>query len=87
MADNQNKGEEQSSAGQKKNYGGRKYYYRKRYYKNQNKDNYQKSSELKLEFKKVSIVVPLLNGFVKKIYRLLITSKYFSIDNCTFLIQ
>lgn len=61
MADNQNKSEEQSSAGQKKNYGRRKYYYRKKYNKNQNKDNYPKSDELKLEFKKVSLVIPLLN--------------------------
>lgn len=62
MADNQNKSEGQAPADSKKNYGGRrKYYYRKRYYKGQNKDNYQKSNELKLEFKKVSIVVPLLN--------------------------
>lgn len=62
MLENQNKGEAQAPVDSKKNYNARrKYYYRKKYNKNQNKEGYQKNVEQKLEFKKVSIVVPLLN--------------------------
>lgn len=60
--ENQNKSEAQAPADSKKNYNARrKYNYRKKYYKNQNKEGYQKTVEQKFEFKKVSIVVPLLN--------------------------
>jgi len=60
--ENQNKSETPAPAESKKNYSGRrKYYYRKKYNKNPNKDYSAKTSEQKLEFKKVSIVVPLLN--------------------------
>lgn len=61
MTENQNKGEKQDSSQKQGSGQKKKYFYKRRYYKKPKKDYHQRSAIQKFGFKKISILIPLLN--------------------------